>query len=97
MARERIGFIGIGNMGGPMASHVRRAGYELTVCDPSPATHAPLVELGAKVVSSAKEVADSSDIVFACLPSPKVSIETAKIVAGCPSVKSTSRRPRSAR
>lgn len=87
MTIDRIGFIGIGNMGGPMAAHIRRAGYELTVCDPSPPTHAPLAELGARIVPTAKDVADSAEIVFACLPSPKVSIHTAKEVSGGSAIK----------
>jgi 3-hydroxyisobutyrate dehydrogenase-like beta-hydroxyacid dehydrogenase len=77
MIKDRVGFIGIGNMGGPIAAHIRRAGYELTACDPNPATHAPLVDLGARIVATARDVADSAEIVFACLPSQKISREAA--------------------
>lgn len=77
MSKERIGFIGIGNMGGPMAAHIRRAGHEMTACDPNPETHAPLAELGARIVGTPREVADAAEIVFACLPSQKISLDAA--------------------
>ncbi|AOE86685.1 3-hydroxyisobutyrate dehydrogenase [Pseudomonas sp. BN417] len=52
-----IGFLGLGNMGGPMARNLLKAGHTLTVFDPSPLATAALVELGARVASSPAEVA----------------------------------------
>ncbi len=52
-----IGFLGLGNMGGPMARNLLKAGHSLTVFDPSPLATTALVELGARVANSPAEVA----------------------------------------
>ena len=78
---EKIGFIGVGKMGGGMAACLIKAGFSVTVCDVSPAATASLQADGATVVATPKEVADAAVIVFACLPSPKVSEEVAAQVA----------------
>jgi len=59
---ERIGFIGLGIMGRPMAGHLVDAGYAVTVWNRSPAKMAGLVERGASAAGSPKEVAAHSDI-----------------------------------
>ncbi len=70
---ERIGLIGLGIMGKPMAHNLLKAGYELTVYDRSPATIAELVAAGARGAHSAREVAQASDIVIIMVPdSPDV-------------------------
>lgn len=73
---ERIGFIGLGVMGGPMAKHLIRAGYSLTVKSRSPRPAVDeLVSLGAKAANSPREVARASDIVITMLPdSPDVEL-----------------------
>ena len=43
----RIGFIGVGNMGGPIATHLISAGHELLLFDLNEDAMRPLVELGA--------------------------------------------------
>jgi 3-hydroxyisobutyrate dehydrogenase len=68
-----VGFIGVGNMGNPMAGNILKAGFPMTVFD----KHAPamknLVEAGAKPAASAQEVVERSEIVLTCLPaSPDV-------------------------
>jgi 3-hydroxyisobutyrate dehydrogenase len=68
-----VGFIGVGNMGNPMATNVLKAGFPMTVFD----KHAPamqnLVDLGARRAGSAREVAAQSEVVMSCLPaSPDV-------------------------
>ena len=49
-----VGFIGLGNMGGPMALNLVKAGFELVVHDINPARVAPLVAAGATVEASAE-------------------------------------------
>ncbi|MCL5428910.1 MAG: NAD(P)-dependent oxidoreductase [Chloroflexi bacterium] len=69
----RLGFIGLGLMGKPMAGHLLKAGFPLTVHNRSRGAVAELVAAGAREAHSAKEVAANSDIVFTCLPdSPDV-------------------------
>ena len=65
---DRIGFIGLGNMGRPMASNLYRKGNRLVVYDVNPAPVRVLAELGADVASSVAEVAGQSRILFTMLP-----------------------------
>lgn len=62
--RPRIGFIGLGIMGRPMAINLRKAGYELTVWNRSRPGIEALVAEGAAEASSARETAERSDIVI---------------------------------
>ena len=59
----RVGFIGIGTMGRPMATNVARAGFDLTVFDVREQPLSALSALGATVARSPKEVGERSDIV----------------------------------
>ncbi len=69
----RIGFIGLGIMGKPMAKNLLKAGYELTVFDKIAEPVKELAEAGASTAGSAREVAAASDIVITMLPnSPHV-------------------------
>jgi 4-hydroxybutyrate dehydrogenase / sulfolactaldehyde 3-reductase len=65
---DRIGFIGLGNMGRPMASNLARKGFPLVVFDVNPAPMRQLEQLGAQAVANCTEVADNSDIVITMLP-----------------------------
>jgi len=67
-----IGFIGLGNMGQPMARRLIEAGHTLVVCDTRNDAVAPLVALGAKLASSPQDVADRVETVLASLPTPDV-------------------------
>ena len=69
---EKIGFIGLGAMGGPMAKNLVKAGFELVVFDPSPTAQAALTDAGATAASSAKDVADQAPCVMVSLPTPDV-------------------------
>ena len=69
---ERIGFIGLGNMGGAIALRLLRAGYPLTVLDLDENKIKPLVVEGAKRASSPRELAERSTIVIASLQSEAV-------------------------
>ena len=66
----RIGFIGTGNIGTPMAGGILKAGYELVVHDIHRDKTAPLVAEGAEWADSPAEVAAQCDIICACLPGP---------------------------
>jgi 4-hydroxybutyrate dehydrogenase/sulfolactaldehyde 3-reductase len=67
----KIGFIGLGNMGKPMALNLVRKGAVVIVCDVNPDPVAALVDLGA-TSGSVAEVAKGSDIVFTMLPTTAV-------------------------
>ena len=67
------GFIGVGNMGNPMAGNVLKAGFPFIVFDRNPAAMSNLVAAGARKAGSAQEVVDQSEVVLTCLPaSPDV-------------------------
>ncbi|WP_320121805.1 2-hydroxy-3-oxopropionate reductase [uncultured Sphaerochaeta sp.] len=69
----KIGFIGLGIMGKPMAKNLLKAGYSLVVNDINKEAVAELVTAGAAEAASAKEVASQSDVVVTMLPnSPHV-------------------------
>ena len=64
----KIGYIGLGAMGRPMAVNIANAGIELVVTDTDPTRTAILAQRGAEVAPSAKAVADEADIILTCLP-----------------------------
>ncbi|GAA0857315.1 3-hydroxyisobutyrate dehydrogenase [Aliiglaciecola litoralis] len=66
-----IAFIGLGNMGGPMASNLLTAQHQVTVFDLSAAAVNTLVERGATAANSAAEAAQSAEIVISMLPAGK--------------------------
>lgn len=72
MVGEMLGFVGVGRMGGPMASRLLDAGYRLCVYDLSEAATAPLVARGAELAASPAEVASAAEIVLISLPTPDV-------------------------
>lgn len=67
----KVGFIGLGVMGGPMAANILKGGHELTVFDRSAEAVAKLVQAGAKAAATAKEVGAASEIVVTMLPEPQ--------------------------
>ncbi len=66
----RIGFIGLGTMGGRMATSLRNAGHEMYVNDIRPEAVAPHVAAGACALPTARDVGAAADIVFTSLPGP---------------------------
>ncbi|WP_454688578.1 NAD(P)-dependent oxidoreductase [Achromobacter aloeverae] len=72
MSDTIYGFIGLGNMGGPMAGRLLDAGCALHVTDSNPAAVQPLAARGAVAHGSAREVGDAADVVFLSLPDGKV-------------------------
>ena len=68
---ETVGFIGLGNMGGPVAGHIQRAGYPMVVYDLRVEATRSFRERGAAVAGSAAELARLSDVIITALPMPK--------------------------
>ncbi len=64
---EKLGFIGLGIMGGGMASNLVRAGHQVTVWNRTPSRMAPVTELGARAAGSPREVAERSTVVMICV------------------------------
>ncbi len=64
MPHERIGFVGLGIMGRPMAEHLLHGGHPLVVFNRTPAKMEPLVTLGAQAAPSCQDLAGRSDVVI---------------------------------
>jgi 3-hydroxyisobutyrate dehydrogenase len=79
---DRLGWIGLGGMGLPMAANVARAGFDLVVCDLRPEPVAELVSLGAASAPDAATVAEACDVVFVSLPDKAASERVAAAVFG---------------
>lgn len=75
--RERVGFIGLGNMGKPMAINLARAGFPLTVLDLDPDPVAELVALGAHAAGCPRELAERSDIICSVVMNDRQTLEVA--------------------
>ena len=71
----KIGFIGLGNVGGKFAGSLLRNKFDLIVRDLDENLTKPFENLGAKVVSSSRELAEQVDLIITCLPSPKICSE----------------------
>ena len=67
MPGTRVGFIGLGIMGGPMAANLLKAGFEVTVWNRTASRAEPLKELGATVVATPADVARASEIIVSCV------------------------------
>ena len=68
----KIGFIGLGNVGGKLAESLLRNNFDLTVRDLDKNLTNKFEKKGAKVVNSGKDVAEQVDLIITCLPSPKI-------------------------
>jgi 3-hydroxyisobutyrate dehydrogenase len=67
MAVTRVGFIGLGIMGAPMAANLLKGGFEVTVWNRSPSRTKPLLEAGASGAESPARVAAASEVTFSCV------------------------------
>ena len=63
----KVGFIGLGSQGGPMARRIVEGGYETTLWARRPATLEPFADTPAKVAESPAELAAASDLVCLCV------------------------------
>ncbi len=66
----QVGFIGLGNMGGPLAGFVLKAGFSLVVHDIRKEAAVSLVERGAVWAGSSRDVAAACDVICVCVPGP---------------------------
>ena len=64
----KLGFIGLGIMGKPMAAHIITAGNTVNIYDVVPRAEDELAAMGAVACRSSKEVAQKSDIIFIIVP-----------------------------
>ena len=71
----KIGFIGLGNVGGKLASSLLRNKFDLTVRDLEKKLTNDFKNRGAKIASSPKELAEQTDLIITCLPSPEICAE----------------------
>ena len=71
----KIGFIGLGNVGGKLAASLLRNKFDLTVKDLETKLTNDFKNKGAKVASRAKELAEQTDLIITCLPSPEICAE----------------------
>lgn len=67
---ETVGFIGLGNLGTPMALNIQRAGFPMTVYDAREGATRPLLEGDARLAASPAEVAAVSDVIMTSVPGP---------------------------
>ena len=68
----KIGFIGLGNVGGKLASSLLRNKFDLTVRDLDKNLTDKFKNKGSKIANSAKELAEQTDLIITCLPSPEI-------------------------
>ena len=69
----KIGFVGLGNVGGKLSASVLRNGFELWVRDLDRSAAQSLIDNGAHWANSPKEMAEAVDVIITCLPSPAAS------------------------
>jgi len=69
-AKAKVGFIGLGTMGSPMAANLLRAGYPLIVHDIRPIAAEPHQQKGAAWADTPREVAEAAEVIFTSLPAP---------------------------
>ena len=68
----KVGFIGLGNVGGKLAGSLLRNKFAVTVKDLDAKLTKKFSDQGALVSTSSKEIAEKSDLIITCLPSPEV-------------------------
>lgn len=79
---KRVGFVGIGNMGWPMAANLVKAGFDVAVCDAVPGRAAQFAgEVGGRAVADAAEAARGADGVVTILPTSAQVAEVAPALA----------------
>ena len=71
----KVGFIGLGNVGGKLAGSLLRNKFDLTVRDLDQNLIKSFIDLGAKFANSPKELAEQVDLIITCLPSPQICAE----------------------
>lgn len=82
MSTKAVGFIGLGNMGEPMAENLLRANYPVIGYNRSQTPIDRLVESGATGAETPQEVAHQADVIFTCLPDSQVVMDVMRDEAG---------------
>src|SRR5258708_32948805 len=67
--RDRLGFVGIGYMGRPIARRLLESGFKLTAFDRDPSKAEELIRYGGIVAKSVSELSSMCNVVMSCLPS----------------------------
>jgi 3-hydroxyisobutyrate dehydrogenase len=80
-SRPRVGFVGLGDMGGRIARRIARGGFDLTVFDLRPSAVAELAQAGAEPSADAAGVALTSDVVCVCVVDDE---QVRSVIAGMP-------------
>ena len=88
MSKPRLFFVGIGNMGHPMAANLLRAGYPVTVFDLAPDRADTLLQQGATWAASLAAGAANADVVIASLPGP---VQVREVMLGDSGILATAR------
>ena len=78
----KIGFIGLGNVGGKLAGSLIRNKFNLTIKDLDKKIEKSFVDKGANVANNAKELAENVDLIITCLPSPQICAEVMEAADG---------------
>jgi len=86
---DRLGFVGVGYMGRPIARRLLESGFKLTVYDRDHSKAEELIQYGGKVARSVSELSSSCDVVLSCLPSDEAVLD---IYRGPDGVFSSARR-----
>jgi lactate dehydrogenase-like 2-hydroxyacid dehydrogenase len=76
----KIGFVGLGSMGAPMAKNLVAAEFDVTVFDLDAARMAGLQKVGARIASTLTELAANVDVLMTSLPGPKQSRHVCKLI-----------------
>ncbi|RDI64217.1 3-hydroxyisobutyrate dehydrogenase [Nocardia pseudobrasiliensis] len=71
----KVGFLGLGHMGGPMAANLVKAGYEVLAYDPVPAAQEQARTDGATVLDTAAAAAAEADVVITMLPNGRIVLD----------------------
>ncbi|MBM4293395.1 MAG: NAD(P)-dependent oxidoreductase [Deltaproteobacteria bacterium] len=69
--KPKIGFMGLGIMGGPMAANILKAGYPLLVYNRTPEKAQPLAQAGAEVAATPKALAQAADVIIVMVTGPE--------------------------
>jgi 3-hydroxyisobutyrate dehydrogenase len=73
--KSKLGFVGIGYMGSPIARRLLESGFKLTAYDRDHSKAQELVRYGSSVAQSVSELAASCDVILSCLPSDEAVLD----------------------
>ena len=79
---DRLGFVGIGYMGRPIARRLLESGFKLTAYDQEQGKAEELIQYGGTVAESVAELSSGCNVVLSCLPSDEAVLDTYKAPDG---------------